>query len=273
MRLLVLADLHVDRWLEAGRDPLAGLSDETWASVDLCILAGDLTDNAKKHWPRALDRMAERIDPAKTWVFEGNHEYYGTVLDDRGRHAEIAAAQGVGYAQTRAIVHGRHRLLCCTLWTDFRLFGDDLCVEAKRDAVRWMNDYEKVRVAAEGYRRARPDDTVRLHAEHRAWLEARLATPFNGETTVVTHHAPLETCADMRSRTAPAYASDLSDLIREYRPARWLYGHTHKPETFDRDGTRVCNCSIGYPWEVAGVQRRGFGLFDLAEPMKEEDLP
>ena len=101
------------------------------------------------------------------------------------------------------------------------------------DAVEPMNDYSKIRVASEGWRRLRPADTARLHADHRAWLEAQLAAPFDGETTIVTHHAPLEVCANTHSRTAPAYASDPTDLIATYRPARRLYGHTHRPEPLD----------------------------------------
>ena len=68
MRFLVLADLHLDRWWEHGRDPLLGLSEDDWTAVDLCILAGDLTDDARRRWPRAFDWMAERIDPARTFV-------------------------------------------------------------------------------------------------------------------------------------------------------------------------------------------------------------
>lgn len=54
LHLLVLADLHLDSWLPARLDPLDHLSDENLAQVDICILAGDLTDKAKIRWPGAV---------------------------------------------------------------------------------------------------------------------------------------------------------------------------------------------------------------------------
>jgi hypothetical protein len=38
--------------------------------------------------------------------------------------------------------------------------------------------------------RFRPQEAARLHHESRAFLTEILATPFNGPTVVVTHHAP-----------------------------------------------------------------------------------
>ncbi len=52
------------------------------------------------------------------------------------------------------------------------------------------NDFWKIRVAADGYRRFRPHDAARIHAATLAWLNARLSEPFDGPTVVVTHHAP-----------------------------------------------------------------------------------
>ena len=44
MRILVTADWHLDHWQQAGRDPLAVLSPEFWASLDALIIAGDLAE-------------------------------------------------------------------------------------------------------------------------------------------------------------------------------------------------------------------------------------
>lgn len=265
VRLLVLGDLHLDKWLHAGLDPLAQLSSETLCSIDLCILAGDLTDDARKKWPRAFDWLAERMDLAKCHVFEGNHDYYGSTIDDRGRHAEIAAAHGITYAQKAEIVRGRHRFLCCTLWTDFDLTGDR--ISAMQDAARSMNDYKQVRVARERYRRLRPTDTARIHADHKSWLEARLASRFDGETTVVTHHAPHPICTIPHAPWGPAYASDLTDMIETYRPERWIYGHTHRPHNGQIGDTRIVCSSVGYPDEEMDRKSLvGVHLFDLSEP-------
>ena len=117
-----------------------------------------------------------------------------------------------------------------------------------------MNDYRLIRVAGASYRRIRAADTVALHRDHRRWLEARLAEPFDGDTVVVTHHAPHPACLGRfeGGSLAAAYASDLTDLIEAHRPALWLHGHTHVPSDLTVGATRVLNVSIGYPPGVDG---------------------
>ncbi|WP_167767194.1 metallophosphoesterase [Jannaschia formosa] len=247
LRLLVLPDLHLDRWIAAGRDPLDHLTPDDFAGVDLCILGGDLTNEAINRWPRVFGWLAERVEPSKTFAFEGNHDYYFASIDDRGRHAEIAAAHGVGYAQMGEIVRGDHRFLCTTLWTNFELHGDPR--GAMVAAERLMNDYTMIRAATDDHSRLRPEHTARIHVRHRAWLEAKLTEDFDGETTVVTHHAPHRSCVPPAVANGPAYASDLSKMIEQYRPARWLYGHTHIPHRTTVGVTDLRCCSVGYPYE------------------------
>ncbi|WP_167767192.1 metallophosphoesterase [Jannaschia formosa] len=241
----MLADLHLDRWLPHGLDPLDHLSNEDLAQVDICILAGDLTDKATIRWPGAFDWLCRRLDLGRVHVFEGNHDYYAGRIDDGERHAAIAAAHGVGYVQRSEIVRDGHRFLCCTLWSDFALNGERF--GAMYDAGRVMNDYRRVRVGAEGYRKLYPEYTARLHSEHRAWLAQRLADPFGGETTVVTHHAPHPSCVSPGDPLGPAYASDLTHLIEEHRPACWIYGHTHRAHRITVGDTEIVCASVGRP--------------------------
>jgi hypothetical protein len=79
--------------------------------------------------------------------------------------------------------------LCpATLWTDFEIYGEKL--ENLRRAAAHMNDYHFIRVARESYKKLTPVKTAQLHAGHRQWLEGRLSKAFDGETTIITHHAP-----------------------------------------------------------------------------------
>ena len=49
---------------------------------------------------------------------------------------------------------------------------------------------------------------------------------------------------------APAYTSDLSEVIDFYQPDYWIYGHTHFPVDVIAGKTRIMNVSLGYPHEV-----------------------
>lgn len=57
MPVLVIADLHLDFWLQAGRDPFASLDPKLLASLDALIIAGDMSNKPKVRWPIALIRM------------------------------------------------------------------------------------------------------------------------------------------------------------------------------------------------------------------------
>lgn len=254
MRALVLADLHYDFWAEAKRDPFAGIEAEM-AELDLLILAGDITNKPKIRWKQAFARLAEMVDPAKTHVFPGNHDFYQWRLDAEDRLADFAAEAGVHYANSKAIVAGQTRFLCATLWTDLEL-GPGRLVNETRIPAR-MNDYKHIRLAASGFGPARPHHFVALHRQHKAWLEMRLVTPFDGQTVVVTHHAPHPgVLADYADGLDAAYASDLEEMILAHNPAEWLFGHCHDAKPLTVGTTDLANVSLGYPDDVADPAAR-----------------
>ena len=101
-----------------------------------------------------------------------------------------------------------------------------------------MNDYRYIRVAAKGYRRLAPVDVLETHRDHLGWLDQKLGETFDGQTFVVTHHAPHPAVLpDGGGRLAAAYASDLSALLEKHAPARWYFGHSHDAQNV-KLGTR-----------------------------------
>jgi predicted phosphohydrolase len=261
MSVLVLADLHLDFWLQAGRDPLAALPRDLFADLDGLIVAGDLTNNPGVRWPRMIRHLATYLPPGRIHLLPGNHDYYDYMLDGEDRLATICAEEGAHFLQKSELVLGGIRFLCATLWTDFALQGDP--ARAMRIAERGMNDYACIRLRAGDERQIRPEDTALIHADHRTWLEARLAQPFAGRTLVVTHHCPHpDLVGPWRSELAPAYASNLLPLIAHAQPEGWLFGHTHHPVERMVGRTLVRNVSLGYPYQVsrdaeAGLLMRG----------------
>jgi len=251
MSVLIIADLHLDLWLADGRDPFAAVDPDLLAGLDALIIAGDLSNKPKVRWPHAIRHLSRYVDPARIHLLPGNHDYYDHTLDGDGRLAAIACSEGAHLAQKAELVIGNMRLLCCTLWTDFEL-GDD-AGHAQRIAIRGMNDYQYIRMARAGHRRIWPVDTATVHADHRQWLEGRLATPFAGRTLVVTHHCPHPSLiGDQQGELAAAYGSDLLGLIARFEPEAWFFGHTHHRHEVQEGPTLVRNVSLGYPREVEG---------------------
>lgn len=245
-KALIVADLHADFWALRGQDPLAG---HDLSEVDLLLIAGDLSNKGHVQWRYALERLSAHIDLGKVHVGPGNHDYYGGRVDREDKLRDAAEAAGAHFMQKTELVHAGVRFLYCTLWTDMRLGG--LTPELNRmRAEDKMNDHRNIRVEAEGYRRMSALHSSGIHVDHKTWLEGRLAAPFEGDTIVVTHHAPHPW--SLRGTTGPgdlpfAYGSDLSDLIGTYQPKMWVHGHTHQPTDYELGGTRVLNVSVGYP--------------------------
>lgn len=250
MPILVLGDLHLDQWLEQGRDPFGTQVPSFWSSLDALIIAGDLCDKPKVRWAPMLAHIGRYVPLDKVHVFPGNHDFYHHVLDGEARLAEITVAAGAHYAQKQQIVIGDTRFLCCTLWTDFAVGGN--VALAMAEARQRMNDYRYIRMEGAKYRKIRPEDTREVHWDHRAWLETALATPFTGRTVVVTHHGPVPGVADGKTPgLEPTYTSDLTTIIERHQPDVWVFGHTHIPTSLQRGQTKIANVSLGYPVHVA----------------------
>ncbi|MGJ8597166.1 hypothetical protein [Sulfitobacter sp.] len=128
-----------------------------------------------------------------------------------------------------------------------------------------MTDYHLIRVAKDSYRKLTPAHTARIHVDHRAWLNDRLSERFDGETTVITHHAPHAKALKDQRAIGPCYASDLEAMILKHQPERWIYGHTHHRVDFDIGRTRLVNASIGYPGQMDLIDTLDRFTFDLGE--------
>ena len=253
MRIRPVSDLHEEftPW-DPGTDA---------PEHDVVVIAGDLVTRMSRA-PARIHALG--LDDRPVIYVGGNHEHYGSKRDselDKAR-ASAAAFPNIHVLQDDAVVVGGTRFLGATLWTDFRLFGD----ERQREAMELagskgvgMNDFQRIRLACKDYARFRPQDAVSEHVRTVAWLKARLAEPFDGPTVVVTHHAPsaLSLPADMLDDLlSSAYASRLDDLVAASGAALWVHGHVHAAADYELGGTRVLSNPRGYVQWVQYGRRR-----------------
>lgn len=251
MRLLILSDLHHELWRQ-----FAPVVDPTVSRPDVVILAGDIDTGA-----RAVTWAAEIFTGLPVLYVHGNHEGYGHNLEDV--QLDIAAAceatTNVHFLNCGEFRLGPVRFLGATLWTDFKLFGDEDRQAAMRNAEAAMFDYQRIRLASSGHRKLRTGDTAQFHAEQSRWLQGKLEEPFTGKTVVITHMAPSMLSVSDRyatDRISAAYASRLDHLAA--KADLWVHGHTH--DSFDyRIGTCrvVCN-PCGYMTRGGVAENRRF---------------
>ena len=263
MKCLVIADLHLDYFFGQRMDPFIKVPKGELDDITHCIIAGDLSNKSHKQWPRCLTWLAERLPDTQIYVMPGNHDYYDFQIDQEDRLEAIAARHGAAFIQKTELISGNQRFLCATLWTDFEVYGDRIA--NMENGARVMNDYQRIKVAKSGHRRLSPAMTAEIHQDHRAWLEARLADGFDGDTTVITHHAPHRKALSAEPSYGPCYASNLEAMILKYQPKRWLFGHTHHPVTFTIGATELRNVSVGYPSQHEPIEQLDRFIVEVEE--------
>lgn len=251
MRILILSDLHHEVWRE-----FAPLFDTSVSRPDVVVLAGDI------HTKVRAPSWAAAVFPHIPIIYiAGNHEFYGGALDKTNLaiQEECAGYSNVHYLDCGEKTINGVRFLGATLWTDFSLFGPDQRISAMAQASDVMNDYRVIRIASEGYRRLRPIDTAKLHAEHRAWLARRLDMPFAGPTVVVTHMAPSRRSVAPDYASDPvsaAFASDVEDLVSKAN--LWIHGHTHTSFDYVIGQCRVVANPLGYMTRGGTAENHSF---------------
>jgi Icc-related predicted phosphoesterase len=235
MRIHILSDLHLE---------FAPFQPER-VSADIVVLAGDIhTGKNGLKWIREAYRGVPVI-----YVL-GNHEFYGQKIPKLTEELRaLAASTNIHMLENDRIELDGVVFLGATLWTDFKLNGDVVLAEVA--AVTGMTDFRRIRMTP-SYRKLRPPDARRIHAESINWL-IRQIQQAGEKLVVVTHHAPSPKSIAPRYANDPlnpAFASNLEPFIEQSGIALWIHGHIHRASDYRVGSTRVVANPRGYPGEV-----------------------
>lgn len=237
MKVQILSDLHLEfASFEVQR-----------TDADVLILAGD-TDLGNQ----GVEWAATNFPNIPILYILGNHEYYGHAIPKLVTELK-AATQGsnIRILENDCVIIDDVEFLGCTLWTDFRLFGDD--PKSTGIAVQQaMTDYRKIRVFP-GYSKLRSIDTAMLNAKSISWLKQQRTATVR-KRVVVTHHAPSKKSVPERFQNdiiSAGYASNLDEIVGNSGAKFWIHGHIHDPVDYFLGGTRVVSNPRGYPGETA----------------------
>jgi len=228
MRLHILSDLH----LELGSVELPVID------ADAVLLAGDIDTGL-----RGLRWASEHFADKPLIYVLGNHEYYGKALPRLEEKLRIAAENtNTHMLENESILIDTVEFFGCTLWTDFRLSGNERI--ARVDAQSVMNDYKRITVSPQ-YRKLCASDTQLLHIKSRKWLETALKRSSARLKVIITHHAPsMRSISEKYSSDPlnPAFASNLDEFVIRCGANLWVHGHVHESCDYALGRTRViCN--------------------------------
>ena len=220
-------------------DPTYRLHRTETENEEILLLAGDIDDNKNERLKVFLQNCSSRFK--EVVYISGNHEYYGSnIIRNHEKLKEICSEFGnVHYLNNQSYTVGDVVIIGCTLWTNLTP------IEQLRS--NCMNDYNKIRNGSNDMpfkRKLTPQDTTILHKESISFIKNTLANTSK-KTIILTHHAPSYKSIDPRYKedsTNCFYATDLEQIIREYKPNAWVHGHIHTFFDYTIDTTRImCN--------------------------------
>jgi Icc-related predicted phosphoesterase len=193
----------------------------------------------------------------EVFVVSGNHSWYQSDIWDNEEvfWSDKKLPKNVHYLDDDWVIIDDVMFIGTTLWTDFDGENPVYMMYAKNG----MSDFEVIRKKVkfyspydgEGYKglKLNPEDTVVRHKKHVAFLEKTLQNNNGMKSVVITHHSPssitVPECYAGNILNA-AYVNSLENMILDYKPVVWAYGHQHN--SFDEmlGETRLINNSLGY---------------------------
>lgn len=252
MKLLIYSDLHLEF-----RAPFILPKNN---NADVLILAGDIItfrdydplDILLKSWQKPVIFIA------------GNHEYYTQtpMFDEEDAFATWLTVNHphVYFLRNEHVsIDGVH-FFGGTMWTHFNA-GDHHAMEI---AQYQMNDFRLIK--KENGAPLLPGDTIKLHKAFLAKLTNWFEKALPGPSVVISHHAPVinPKTQYLGSELTPAFSSlNVQDVIKDYKPDLWIYGHTHECDDQIIGKTRVVSNQRGYPNRQGGFECKGFDLGGL----------
>jgi len=221
-------------------------------SADVVVLAGDIGVGTQ-----GMAWAKDCFDVPVIYVC-GNHEYHDprwSMLEHKAWMRKTCEASNVHFLDNDVAIIDGVRFIGTTLWADLTRAPDALYCDIDHIIVDHGADKRPSAQVhfSEAYGQS-------LFERNRAWLEAELANPFDGETVVVTHHAPSFNSLHAQYRDNPwnpCFISDLEHLMGDGVDL-WLHGHTHNNSDYRVNGTRVLCNPRGYPNPLGNWENRMF---------------
>jgi predicted phosphodiesterase len=245
MKIRLLSDLHTEFRL-----PYKTHAMSEYHGEDVLVLAGDIASGATN----TMDVIKHFLDcgfPNVVYV-PGNHEYYGTNINDFDSKMfdKCAATPGAYFLNQMNITIDNVLFVGATLWTNF---ADNFFSQSY--AKRTVNDFRQIRNFTTSH-------AYDLYYKHLDYIKLHYETRSNRKVVVVTHFLPARECIAPRWRNGDLlndyFANDLGSMIADMQDTTWLFGHTHDATDFKIGNTRlVCN-----PHGYHGSSEPGTNGFD-----------
>lgn len=249
MRICPISDFQLDQYGStelALRNFSGGVHDRFAKIADVVVIAGDLYPPLTK----SIEFLAETAKHSRVVYAPGNRDFYGRdVVDEMAAAKELANNAGIDLLQNDTVTIDGVKFIGATLWTDFKLYGEEWAEEAELRFGEITNDVRAIRIGGEMW----STETQKKQFQRSSEFIRREIANTNLQTVVVTHHAPHINSANPEfagNITQAGWVSDLSELIETGpAPVLWVHGATHHSVDYRIESTRIMSNPHGYGHE------------------------
>lgn len=175
----------------------------------------------------------------ETLIVPGNHDYYGSIVDEYPESWERELRHNVHMCQNKCVILNGVEFILSTMWTHIPP-RDWLHVR------RGIRDFTDIRTAAGPFTATDYND---LHQHDLAFIQRAIDSSEAEHKVVVTHHLPSKLCLApefKHSDIVNGFVVDLTDYIKKSDIDVWIHGHTHRSVDATIGSTRVVTNQVGY---------------------------
>lgn len=238
MKIQYMSDLHLE--FDSKRRV------QVHSEADVIVLAGDIHTKAES-LHKFFRKLKLQKDIPIIYIL-GNHEYYGHSFsqDTLRKYYDACVSSGVNLLEQGIIVINDVRFIGCTMYTELNPGCGFVVSES-------LSDFKVVK----GMSIKSWNDKFN---QSKAFLQETLSMEHDGPTVVVTHFVPLF-INDLiqpefqNSKTNAGFVTDMSELILDYQPDVWIFGHNHYNKGYQLGKTKLVTNQIGYNFENLEYQK------------------
>ena len=206
---------------------------------EILILAGDILPfQLIEQSSYFLDYIVDNFE--KTYWIPGNHEYYGSDINDRsGSFCELIRSN-IYLINNQEVKIKDSNFIFSTLWSKIGELNR-LIIENTLSDFSYIQD-KNYKLGIEKFNE--------LHQKSIDFIQTTLLKNKLEKNIIISHHIPtfLNYPEEHRqSKVNQGFATELFDIIHDSSIDYWIYGHHHTniPE-FEINGTKLITNQLGY---------------------------
>lgn len=252
MRIQFCSDLHLEFPENAAylkTNPLEVLG-------EVLIIAGDLVpfSQLNEHLP-IIQSICEPFQ--QVYWLPGNHEYYYYDLQYRSGTLEEKILPNLTLINNQSVTIKNIELVFSTLWTHI----------SPLKAFNIQNKLSDFFVIKNRGQQLDVETYNHLHAQSVQFIKNALENSQEKTQVVITHHCPTFHHYPKQYAGSPineAFAVEQEEMIIDFKPKHWIYGHTHiNTPTFKLSDTQLYTNQLGYVRHNEHIHFNRSGVIEL----------